>query len=81
MAFCRRRGISRERLRYWRRRFAADSVTPGASPFVELRAASIAESGLPRNRVVVVRLPGGIWLEVGDGFDASLLRSVVEALS
>jgi hypothetical protein len=31
--------------------------------------------------VIVVRLPGGTWLEVGDGFDASLLRSVVEALS
>jgi hypothetical protein len=81
VAFCRRRGISRERLRYWRQRLAAEVVTPGTGPFVELRAASLPDSGPVREPRIVVHLREGVWLEVGVGFDASLLRSVVEALS
>jgi hypothetical protein len=81
MAFCRRRNISYDRLRYWRRRFAAESAVPDASPFVELRAAKISARESPASQAIIVRLRKDIQVEVNVGFDASLLRLVVEALS
>jgi hypothetical protein len=78
LAFCRRRGVSGDYLHYWHRRFVTEF---GTWPFVELRATSIVAAGPTRRSWTAIPLCGGVWLEVNDGFDASLLHSVAEALS
>lgn len=80
--FCAQRGIGRWRLAYWERRLsdriaqtaASDAAADALPPlgFVELRV------GGDSTLTVTV---GSAQVVVGPGFDAALLRDVVEALS
>jgi hypothetical protein len=85
-AYCRREGLSEASFYWWRRRLVERvAAVMGAAPaaFVEVTSATrpapavapAVESSLE------VRLPGGAIVCVQAGFDAALLRQVVEALS
>jgi hypothetical protein len=81
-AFCRRRRVNRERLRYWQR-VLADRGSQ-RSGFVEIRPSrrrGAADATVATAAALEVHLPGGVRIAVGTGFDAALLRAVVEALS
>jgi hypothetical protein len=82
VAFCRRRRVNRERLRYWQRVLADRGA--GRSGFVEIRPSrrrSVANAAVAPAAALELRLPDGVRIAVGTGFDAALLRAVVEALS
>ena len=81
-AYCREHGLTDHRFRYWKRCFqpegvADESSDPGRFLPVQLvsRSATSVDSG------ITVRLPTGLGLELRNGFDAEVLRSVVQALS
>jgi hypothetical protein len=79
-AFARRRGVSAQRLSYWRLRLGqrTTAVTISDSGFVEIPSAvSPAALGIG----VVVEVNGGVRVQVTRGFDPVLLRAVVSALS
>ncbi len=80
-AFARRRGVSAQRLSYWRLRLGqrGAAVANADSSFVEIPSAFSSaplESG-----DVVVEVSGGVRVHVTHGFDPVLLRAVVSALS
>jgi hypothetical protein len=85
--FCRRQGLSRVSLSWWKSRIARqESVRPSVSPGTEwlaVRALPSAtgepggEDGEPQLEVV---LRGGRIVRVGSGFDASALLRLVQAL-
>ena len=73
--FARRRGVSAQRVSYWRLRL------PNCKPvtaFVEVRpsAPSLASAASP----VDVLLPGGVVVRVTAGFDPVVLSAVMTAL-
>jgi hypothetical protein len=73
-AYCRQHGLSYSAFVWWRRRLEKAITT--ASPLTLIPVAAPASSG----GAIVVRLPSGIGIEVGRGFDAALLSAVVHAL-
>ena len=81
-AFARRRGVSAQRLSYWRLRLAPLGKPGRPSDevgFVEIpTTASSASIGRP---LVNVEVGSGIRVQVGHGFDPLLLRAVVLALA
>lgn len=71
--FCSRHGLALSTFQNWRRRLASDSEPA----FVEVTAAVPV-----RDQVVIeLCLPRGVVARVRAGFDAQLLRQIVEALS
>lgn len=81
-AFARRRGVSAQRLSYWRLRLGPDRKRGGAvsdAGFVEIPPAAPA-AAIGRS-LVIVELGGGVRVHVGSGFDPLLLRAVVVALA
>ncbi len=72
-AFCRRHQLPASTFFAWRRKLSE----PNASMFVELTHEAEPASAAPIELV----LPGGVVVRVREGFDASILRQVVEALS
>ena len=84
-AFARRRGVSAQRLSYWRLRLAP-LRKPGRpideAGFVEIpTTASSASSASSGCLLVHVEMGGGIRVQVGHRFDPVLLRAVVSALA
>ena len=80
-AFARRRGVSAQRLSYWRLRLGQRGKAAAISDagFVEIpSAASTAPIG---SGDVVVEVIGDIRVRVSRGFDPVLLRAVVSALA
>ena len=80
-AFARRRGISAQRLSYWRLRtdFRGAVVANSAAGFIEIpRPEPAAVRG---GSVVVVEMNAGVLVRVFPGFDPALLRAVVSALT
>jgi hypothetical protein len=79
-AFARRRGVSAQRLSYWRLRLGqrVQAVTTSDAGFVEIPAAA---SATPPGSRVVVEVNGGVRVHVTRGFDPVLLRAVVSALT
>ena len=80
-AFARRRGISAQRLGYWRLRLGR--LPTGASPtdsvFVEIpQVTSPAPTGIDH---LVVEFRDGFRVRVERGFDPALLRAIVAALN
>jgi hypothetical protein len=80
-AFARRRGVSAQRLSYWRLRLGqrGKGVTIGDAGFVEIPSA--ASTTPLRSGDVVVEVSGGVRVHVTHGFDPVLLRAVVSALA
>lgn len=70
--FARRRGVSAQRISYWRLRLANDKP---ASGFVEVRASA------PVASPVEVLIPGGVVVRVCAGFNPAVLSAVVTALA
>jgi len=83
MAFCRDRGVSYARLKYWRGRLATRcEAAPVDAGFVELVPASRKSArGMMVSAGVAIRLSAGCQIEVSRDFDAAVLRAVVEALT
>lgn len=80
-AFARRRGISAQRLGYWRLRLGQlpPEAAPSDSAFVEIpTVASSAPNGIG---TLVVEFWGGIHVRVERGFDPVLLRAIVVVLT
>lgn len=79
-AFARRRGVSAQRLSYWRLRLGqrVQAVAPSDAGFVEIPAAA---STVPSESHVVVEVSSGIRVHVTRGFDPAVLRAVVSALT
>lgn len=86
--FSRQKGVSRKMIMYWagrERELAASRpqelvqvpavAAPSPAPALPADAASFARAAIE------VRLPNGVTIGVCVGFDASLLRDVVRALS
>lgn len=79
-AFARGRGISAQRLGYWRLRLG--QLPPEAMPtepvFVEIpKAMAVVTNGVGQ---LVVELPDGIRVRVERGFDPESLRAIVAVL-
>ncbi len=74
LAYCRQHGLSYTPLVRWRRRLERGSATAATLTLIPVVAP--AASRCP----IVIRLPGGIGIEVASGFDATLLSAVVQAL-
>jgi len=71
-AFCKQQGINSQRFYFWRRRFRADSASPG---FIRLVPTSkTAFSGI---RII---LDYGVSLELDRGFDPLTLQETIDAL-
>lgn len=73
-AYCRQHGLSYWTCVRWRQRLER-AVTP-ASPLTLIPVVAPPPSG----GAIVIRLAGGIGIEVERGFDAGLLSAVVRAL-
>jgi hypothetical protein len=80
-AFARRRGVSAQRLSYWRLRLGQRGKDAAISDagFVEIPSA--ASTTPLRSGDVVVEVSGGVRVHVTHGFDPVLLRAVVSALA
>ena len=79
--FARRRGVSAQRLSYWRLRLGrrVKAVAISDAGFVEISSApSIAPIG---SSVVIVEVSRGVRVHVIRGFDPLVLRAVVAALA
>jgi hypothetical protein len=74
-AFCRERHISIHQFRWWRRRFKKEVSQGKESRFLKLVPFSQPQGGGIR-----IRLNGGIFIEVDQGFDPHTLCSVIEAI-
>lgn len=77
-AFCRRYGVGRRRISYWRRQFAAGPRTGGRPVFLPVRVLEATVSAAAEPIEVVVR--GERTVRVRSGFDRELLRRVLEVL-
>jgi hypothetical protein len=71
-AFCKEQGINPQRLYFWRRRFRADSTSPG---FIRL----VPTSKTPFSGIRIV-LDHGVCVELDRGFDPLTLRETIDAL-
>jgi hypothetical protein len=81
-AFARRRGVSAQRLSYWRLRLGTlgkRGKTSSDAGFVEIPPAAPAVS-ISRS-LVIVEMGSGVRVQVQSGFDPLLLRAVVSALA
>jgi hypothetical protein len=81
-AFARRRGVSAQRLSYWRLRLVPRGKLGGAgrgAGFVEIPPAAPAAS-IGRS-LLIVEVGDGVRIHVERGFDPVVLRAVVAALS
>jgi transposase-like protein len=76
-AFCARHHLAVSTFFAWRRRLAAEAE----SSFVELTTEEAARELTPASAQLEVLLPDGLAVRVTAGFDAGLLRQVIEALS
>lgn len=74
--FARRRGVSAQRLSYWRLRLGQRGAAASVPGFVEIPSTTSSGTG-----AVVVEVGGGIRVQVERGFDPELLGAVVAALS
>ena len=72
-AYCRAHEVNYAQLVWWRRCLQRDVVSP---PLTLIPVVASAPSRCP----IVIRLAGGIGIEVGGGFDAALLSAVMRAL-
>ena len=82
MEFCRDHGVSYARLKYWRERLATPRKVPSVhAGFVELIPPPRSEPSPLVSTGVVIRMSAGCQIEVSRGFDASVLRAVVGALT
>jgi hypothetical protein len=72
-AYCREHEINYAQLVWWRRHLRGDVASPS------LTLIPVVAPG-PSHGAIVIRLAGGIGIEVGHGFDARLLSAVVQAL-
>lgn len=79
--FARRRGVSAQRLSYWRLRLGqrGKDVAISDAGFVEIPSA--ASTRPLRSGDVVVEVNRGVRIHVTRGFDAVVLRAVVSALT
>jgi transposase-like protein len=84
-AFCREQGLAPSTFSYWRRRLREVAGADGGKKFVEVRMARRAAAGVPwesaASGLMRIGVPGGIWMEVREGTDASWLAGVVRALA
>lgn len=71
LAYCRERHISYTQLVRWRRRLEGETASQPLTLIPMMPKAS---------NTLVVRLPGGVAIEVQRGFDPGLLAAVVQAL-
>jgi hypothetical protein len=77
MRYARERDISYSQLVQWRRRIEADEQERGNVTLIPVGTITLGN-----NRPgVVVRVAGGVEIEVGRGFDAEVLAAVVRALN
>jgi hypothetical protein len=77
LSFAQDRSISYSQLVRWRRRIEADQKAKGGVTLIPVGSVALGGSGSG----VVVRMAGGIEIEVGRGFDAEVLAAVVRALN
>ena len=73
LAWCREQEVSYTQLCKWRRRLEAERV---AAPLTLIPVVAT-----PTRSALMVRLPGGVGIEVEGGFDPELLAAVVWALA
>lgn len=73
-AYCRRHELSYTPLVRWRRRLERGAAAGRVLTLIPVVAPA------PSHCPIVIRLAGGIGIEVGRGFDAELLSAVVRAL-
>jgi transposase-like protein len=74
--FCSRHGLALSTFHYWRRRLGSEH----GPAFVEVTTASPVASA-EAQASIELSLPRGVVARVRPGFDALLLRLIVEALS
>jgi hypothetical protein len=72
-AYCREHEVNYAQLVWWRRHLQSDAASP------PLTLIPVVAPG-PSHGPLVIRLAGGIGIEVERGFDAGLLSAVVRAL-
>ena len=72
-AYCREHEVNYAQLVWWCRRLQRDAASPS------LTLIPVVAAG-PSHGPIVIRLAGGIGIEVERGFDAGLLSAVVRAL-
>jgi transposase-like protein len=77
-AFCRRYGVGRQRVRYWRRQLAGGQPAAGRPVFLPVRVLETTAGAAAEPIEVVVR--GERTVRVRPGFDRELLRRVLEVL-
>lgn len=77
-AWCAKHGLKEYQLWYWVRRFRENSPKPSASP--EFLPVQIREPVSTGNHPLLVRA-GSVVIEVHPGYDAQLLRNLVETLT
>jgi hypothetical protein len=77
-AFCRRYGVSEQRVRYWQRRLAASADVTAAPVFLPVRIVTPRIAVADEPIEIVVR--GERTVRVRAGFDQGLLRRVLEVL-
>lgn len=77
-AFCRRYGVGRRRISYWRRQLGDGPPTDGRPVFLPVRVLETTTSAAAEPIEVVVR--GERTIRVRSGFDGALLRRVLEVL-
>jgi len=77
--FCARNGLSRERLNYWKRKFAE---SPQQMTLVEVPTPILgaAEDGAGTKAAVVVIVAGRYRVEVCAGFETAALNRVLDVL-
>lgn len=73
-AYCRTHGLSDRKLSYWIKATRPSSPLATTTGFVELRPE-------PARGELKLQLPGGMYIPLERGFDAAVLRAVVEALT
>lgn len=81
-AFARARGVTRDKLVYWRRRLgAAPRRRKGRGGREQIRFAPVeVMSALVASPAVEVTLPGGVRLAFGSGATPELVAAVIEGL-
>lgn len=78
LAFCRRAGIGRERLRYWKRRLSGGKSPSTKSLLVPVRV--IGTRSTVDSQAIEIEVRGERTIRVGAGFDRELLLQVLEVL-
>ncbi len=79
--FARSRGVSAQRLSYWRLRLGQRASVSTRVPVGFVEIPPTASSGPNSSSAVVVEVRAGVCIRVVPGFDPALLRAVVSALA